>query len=311
MNDHQSERQNLIPLQQQPTIKQDTDERFSPDRVAEYRTNPERFLETYDQPVHHYNQTSEWGGSDTIATLLNRHDINPENLNVTVFGGFTGEFAGALQDLGCDVVFTDPMAEWTERAKDRGLTTSTCSAEQITGEILARSDTMATFECYYPLQNSVQCVLYTALRFLTTPVGLLFAETPSTRSTRKEQGAKRASLDIYNELQGYIEIEHCYRETNSLRLYRYYQPDNARHQAVILAQILRYLHEYGSDESKTQVDQEIIYELIDKMKSDQTTIIGYLQVLLGIYQDLIGGLAEFIPANQLKICDREFEIAVA
>lgn len=309
MPDFETARRNLVPLEPQEALEEDTDERFSPERVSEFESDPEMFESRYNQPTHHYNQTQDWGGSDALETLLNRHELTPEDLQITIFGGFTGEFSCELRNLGCDIIFTDPMSEWTERAQDEGFTTYTCPAESIPSEVLTQSDAVATFECYYPLQCSARYALYTALRFLTVPNGLLFAETESTRSVRQEQGAKCASLAIYNELRPHIDVEQRYHEMGNLRLYRYYQPEDKRHQSVRLAEILRYLYDYGSDETTTEVDEDMLQNLIDDVGSDRLTVTGDLRMLVHMYRDLLGGMAEFTPPRQLTICNRTFDLS--
>lgn len=67
----------LSPLGNPDQLEHHTDERFRPETVADYRDGPERSAETCDHPIHHYNQTRQkWGDADTVATLLNRLDIN-------------------------------------------------------------------------------------------------------------------------------------------------------------------------------------------------------------------------------------------
>jgi hypothetical protein len=243
-----------------------------------------------------------------VCTILDRLDLDPEELTVTVFGGFTGEFARALRDAGCEVIFIDPMAEWVDRAEAEGFEAYACSAEMIPTDVLTRTDAFATFECYYPLGGDPGEVLYTVLRMLSAPHGILFAETPTTREFRRENGAKRASLPQFKTLEEQLGTEYRYRETGDLRVYQYVQPERERSRIGRQAMILRHLYELGSNDEELIVDSRTVAQLVELTDLDTLEIEIYLDEILLLYRQLCGELAEFLPPGRLEVFDRQFRI---
>jgi hypothetical protein len=65
--------------------------------------------------LRHYNQIVTQFDGSAILSALSKFQI-PIKTRVTVYGGFTGQFAESLMKIGMMVVFTDPMAEWVDRS---------------------------------------------------------------------------------------------------------------------------------------------------------------------------------------------------
>jgi|GEM_PF-3699367 len=299
----------LTPLQPQPTLQADTDERFSPEAVKAFQEDRDEFHDRFDHPLHHYNQPQDdWGGSSTIDELLNQHQVSIEGLTMTVLGGFTGEFARILRDLGAEVIFTDPKQEWVSQAQSDGFEAYASSAEAIPADLISRSDAFATFECYYPFQAPIEYSLYTALRLLTRPHGLFFAETSRTRQFRQESGAKHDSLDIFRLIDEYIKVESQHEETSGLRMYQYRQPEDKRFQSKLWAEVLSQLYNRGNSEATTVINDEVIDAITEEMSSDRHIVIGKIDLTRTIYRDQLDEMAEFVPYNKIKIGSREFEL---
>jgi hypothetical protein len=303
-----SQRLSLSPLTPQGSLDQDTDKRFFPEAVEAFRQSPDDFVDSHGHPTHHYSQArDDWGGTDTVGQLLSQHDIDPAGLTVTIFGGFTGEFARHLRDLGCNVIFTDPMSEWVEQARDAGFEAYQYSAEEIPSDLVNQSDAFATFECYYPFQTDPAYSLYTTVRMLTASEGFWLAETPRTRQVRQESGAGEVALAIVDLLDEYIEIEWDYAETDELRLYQLNQPQEFDYQSMLWAEVLSEIYQRGSSEGSTVVDDEDIQKIAEKMKADEFQVKHWAEISRRIHQEALGELADFLPSNQLKVGNREFE----
>lgn len=309
MNSDNSQQSSLVPLTPQTGIDQDTDERFSPEAVASFRQSPERFPDTHNHPTHHYSQArDDWGGSEAVGDLLGQHGIDPDGLTVTVFGGFTGEFAGSLRELGCEVIFTDPMQEWVERAADNRFEAHRYAAEEIPADLVSRSDAFASFECYYPLQTSVSYSLYTALRMLAAPHGIWFAESPRTREVRQDSGAGEVALDIIDILSEQIELEWEYADAENLRLYHFDQPARYRHQSELWAEVLSETYQLGSPDHSTSIGPNEIQTIADRMQTAPHIVETWLDASRVVYRIGLGGMAEFIPFEQLEIANQEYEL---
>lgn len=157
---------NLPPLKKTSNDSSQVKEAYSREMVEEYLDDSERFAEKFASPTHHYHQASkEWGDQETVQELIDRFDIDPEGKTATVFGGFTGEFAKALQFCGFEVIFTDPLSEWVEEARNAGMEAHVELAETLPAEIMNRTEVFATFECYHPFGGDANAV-YNMLRFL-------------------------------------------------------------------------------------------------------------------------------------------------
>jgi len=235
-------------------------------------------------------------------------------VTITTVGGFTGEFSEALREVGCNVVFTDPMEEWVERAREGGFEAVQCAAGTLPADLLQRSDAVATFECYFPFSPPSSAV-YSTLRLLTTPHGLLFAESESTRESMREDGAERTFLST---LSPYIDIygtERRYRETDSLRIYQFYQPAESRILLLESAAVLRTLHDYAERddvevrENAVVVDASAVGWIAEALDIEPSRVDLAVGGLKELHHELSpDGLQKFLPPNIFQSNGQSFEV---
>lgn len=282
----------------------DVDERFSKAAVDAFLEEPE----SSEHPSHHYNQSRrEWGDASTVATLLDQLDLDIDGRTITVFGGFTGEFAEALRQSGHEVIFTDPMQEWVDRAEQKGFEAVCCSVEGIPAEIVDKSDAFATFECYYPLSFS-RHTPYDVLRMLTAPLGLLLAESEATYRVLVEDGMKGDLTTAMKPYAEWYEMESKLVTEGDLRLYHLYIPDAPRSKAVLDGQVIQALYRRGTPDSVTAVTPALVEQIAEDIRSDIPTVEIAIQTFNQLHRDLIGKLRQYIPESQLDIADKRFEL---
>lgn len=262
--------QSLSPLGTPPDLAKSTNDRFAPEKITAIRNKTDEFEESWeDTYLYHYQQMhGEWGGVEALVPLLDDLGFDPyeHSLTTTVIGGFTGEFAKALADVGFEVVFTDPMSGWVNQAVDEGFEAYQYAAAELPANLIARTDVFATFECYYPFKTSAQYAIYSLLRLLTTAEGILLAETPLTREIRQAAGEASESnlvpIDIFSDHFGT-----CWRKTDSsrhpLRLYQYYQDDTSRRDILKTANVARCLYDMGTNTREITVTHERVNKLAD------------------------------------------------
>ncbi|MEI6797280.1 MAG: hypothetical protein WCK39_10485, partial [Methanomassiliicoccales archaeon] len=187
----------------------------------------------------------------------------PSLKKVTVFGGYTGEFALALRDIGVEVLFTDPMRVWVERAKLNGFKVDRRAAEGMSGDMIGDSEAMATFECYMPFTNEALS-MYTSMRFLTTSFGIIFAESDSTRNEMRgemlaqaSRGKQTPSMMSYLKL-GYG-LESAFTNAGGLRIYRFSIPERTKPVLLLDLVVLKSMHDLIRDEK--EVDAEDVHRV--------------------------------------------------
>ncbi len=135
--------------------------------------------------LRHYNQIVTQFNDSVIRFALSKFKI-PIETRVTIYGGFTGQFAKSLMKVGMRVIFTDPMDEWVEQAKEAGFESFKFSVQEMPQELVERTDLFASFECYPDLIGESE-FYFPIMRFLTVQYGILFAESKGTvTSMRKE-----------------------------------------------------------------------------------------------------------------------------
>lgn len=294
----------LPPLKKAPTDLSQNDGAYSREIVEEYLDNPERFSEKFPFPTHHYNQASkEWGDEETVQELIDRFDIDPEGKTATVFGGFTGEFAKALHQCGFEVIFTDPLSEWVEEARNEGMEAHTELAETLPPEIVNRTEVFATFECYHPFGGDPDAI-YNMLRFLSAPQGLLFAESESTRDFFKEEGVQYTLLTDLGKFSEFYEVERRYRETNGLRIYQFYSPQ--REHRILIQQHaqtigLLYANAVESDEEQYEFSRSELHSIADQLGMDRWMVETAVESFSVMAHDRMGELGEYIPNNQFQL----------
>jgi hypothetical protein len=208
-------------------------------------------------PMRHYAQAATRIDRDELRKALLRLGIGPIK-KVTVFGGYTGEFATALRDLGSEVLFTDPMQVWVDRARRNGFQTNLSTAEEISAAMIGASDAMATFECYMPF-TSEGLSMYTAMRFLTTRFGILFAESDATRIELRQNMLSRATRtrqtpSLMSYLSGYG-LASAFTNAGGLRIYRFSIPETSR--CIVLQDllVLKTMHDLIADEMEVGAEE--------------------------------------------------------
>lgn len=158
-------------------------ELFTKAAVETFRATPEK-IEEHERI--HYNQLRTRFDESVIRSVLKKWGI-PIESHVTIYGGYTGQFASALLNIGMKVVFTDASDEWVAEAKSRGVEAYKLAVQKFPREILQRTDLFASFECYPDLfeEDSDQ---YVKMRLLTAKYGIFFAESrATTQEMNKEQ----------------------------------------------------------------------------------------------------------------------------
>lgn len=201
-------------------------------------------------PSRHYAQSSITFDNELLSHALAKLGIGPLK-KVTVFGGYTGQFALALKGIGADVLFTDPMKVWCEQATMRGFKAITQTAEEIQGTVIAESDAMATFECYMPFAND-RLAIFTALRFLTTKYGIIFAESDFTRTQMKNEAFADSSRlkqtpSMLNYLKKAYGLESHFASAGGYRVYRFSVPEKKKAEVATDLLIMRKMHDESPD----------------------------------------------------------------
>jgi hypothetical protein len=205
------------PLGDAPNLQ--TKELFTLEAVARFRTS-ESAIEAGQR--RHYNQVKIKFDDQSISSVLAKFKI-PKDARTAVYGGYTGEFAEALRRLGMQVVFTDPMPEWVEAARNKGFEAHRLSVQEIPRELLERTDLFASFECYPDLIGESE-FYYPFMRFLTAKYGLLFAESKETvESMRGDDGDTTQQLGTFRRwlrpLYRVYGIKRTVKKTAELNIY--------------------------------------------------------------------------------------------
>ncbi len=168
------------PLGEKPELK--TKELFTRVAVERFRN---RRSEIERSNLRHYNQIVTQFDDSTIRFALSKFKI-PIQTRVTVYGGFTGQFAESLNRIGMRVIFTDPMAEWVEQARKMGFEPFKFTIQEMPRELVERTDLFASFECYPDLIGENE-FYYPMMRFLTVQYGILFTESKDTVTNMHEE----------------------------------------------------------------------------------------------------------------------------
>lgn len=149
----------------------------------------ERFKKREDDvkrsELRHYNQIVTQFDGSAIRLALSKFQI-PIKTRVTVYGGFTGQFAKSLMMVGMMVIFTDPMVEWVEQAREAGFESFKVAVQEMPKELIERTDLFASFECYPDLIGESE-FYYPMMRFLTVEHGILFAESKGTVTSMHQE----------------------------------------------------------------------------------------------------------------------------
>jgi hypothetical protein len=276
-------------------------EAFTKEVVNEYLEKRSSF-DGY--PLRHYSQLEMSFEESTVKRLLDKLHVPILHTKVTIFGGYTGNFAKCLRNLGMKVIFTDPLEEWVHNAIDSGFEAYRYSAAQIPRDIVKRTDLFATFECYPALNG--ESAIYTCLRFLTSEYGILFGESKYTRDEIDKEEGKKARL-IYSFLPYYkvYSIKRAYREKGSLRLYHF--SSDADNRRIITQDVITMKLLYDAFPSQTCITLEDIASLACKASLNNEVILRSIRRIVDIYQlHVPRSLRIYFPPNMFRVCSKVF-----
>ena len=254
-------------------------EPFTEENVKEFFEKRDRF-DKY--PLRHYSQLSINFQKNQVRELLNRLKIPIFDTRATVFGGYTGQFACCLRDIGMKVVFTDPLEEWVREALDKGFKAYKYAAEEIPKEIVKRTELFATFECYHPFASDVTSV-YTILRFLTAKYGILFACSKRTFNEMKIQKGRLARMKSYFlPYKKIYSISRSEKGKGNLKIYHFYSTNNNVQKIRKDCKIIKLL--YDTYPSRTEINHQNISSLIKNSGLPKDEVVPSLKRILALYQ---------------------------
>ncbi len=231
-------------------------EEFGKQAVEEYSLNKASFKRF---PLRHYRQLEF--AFDGVGELLGRLRI-PTHITGLVFGGYTGQFANALREMGMTVIFTDPMEDWVTKAKEARFEAYCYSAQSLPGELLDRCQIAATFECYFPIGST-----YSIQRLLAREYGLLFAES---KQTRIEMLAERPIGGLLNGFFPYFKVYSIKRarreKKGGLRFYHFCAPNpESREMLLVDVEVMKAFHDTLPDHSLLTVERLLSIPAISRL----------------------------------------------
>lgn len=280
-------------------------EPFKKEMVEEYQKSKVSFDK---HPLRHYSQLGISFDPEVVAELIRKLSVPVGDTKVTVFGGYTGQFADCLRRVGMHVVFTDPLQEWVRRAIDSGFQAYNFTAEEFPKELIKSTDLFATFECYQPFLES-RSSIYTTLRLLTSKYGILFGESKRTREEIDEEiGVKRGRLKFSFLPFGKIySIKRLFRGKRGLRLYHFCSNERSKKHIRLDCKIIKILYDHFPRE--TRVNKEVVIYLADKTKLSEAEIETSLERILDLYQLQIPlGLRSYFPKDFFVLFSKRFKV---
>lgn len=231
-------------------------QQFKKESIQEYLQNKEKF---HKYPLRHYSQLELPFDDNLVKKLLGKLGIPISNTTVTIFGGYTGQFAECLRTVGMQVVFTDLMMEWVEKAANNGFEAYNYAFEEIPKDLIKRTELFATFECYDPLVNSGKFV-YNTLRFLTAKFGLLFAESKQTvNEIRRESDAKTMLKSSFLAHKKLYNIRRISRGKSGLRFYHFCASEEARKTIESDCKICKIIYDNFPTETHFEIDDVVAF----------------------------------------------------
>lgn len=279
-------------------------EPFKKEIVQEYLKNKEKF-DKY--PLRHYSQLELSFDNNSVKRLLHKLDIPVSDTKVTIFGGYTSQFASCLRSIGMQIVFTDPLVEWVEKAISNGFEAYKYAAEEIPKDLIERTNLFATFECYSPFVDSRKSI-YTTLRFLTSKYGILFAESKrTTEEIIKEVGPKGMLKFSFLPYEKVYAIKRLFRGKGELRFYHFCASEKARQSIGSDCKIIKII--YDNLPNEAHLDRKTVATLAHKIRLSQEEVSYSLQRILNLYQlEIPRGLRIYLPNNMLQIFSKTFYV---
>jgi hypothetical protein len=279
-------------------------EEFQPSIVDEFIKDPASFNKKFKFPLRHYSQITTRLDVDIVKNLLRRLGINPNNKEITVFGGYTGQFANILKACGFNVIFTDPIQEYVDRAKKNGFESYRYSVGRLTKEIIERSDSFATFECYMPFINEN---IYDTLRMLSSPNGILFAESEETRKELFNEGGRLQLKYHFKPFFDAYSIERKYVEKDSLRLYHFFKKE--KDNIVFDCKIINLLHKLSGKE--IIIDNNLTKKISIENNMNVESIRMAIKRILIVYLGLIPqSLKIYFPRDKFVLFSKRFTVKI-
>lgn len=246
--------------------------------------------------LRHYNQLATQFDDSTIRFALSKFKI-PIPTRITVYGGFTGQFADSLKRVGMKVVFTDPLEEWVEQAKQKGFKSFRVAVQEISTELIERTDLFASFECYPDLIGSTD-VYYPLMRFLTTKYGILFAESKNTvRSMHKEEGVNSQELGTFRRwfrpIYRVYGIKRKAIKTEHLNFYYIFAKPETRKTLLADCQVMKAV--YDSFETDHRVTNADISKISAKSNLDKSSVKSSIKRLIGLSDSINAPFIKSMP----------------
>ena len=274
-----------------------------------------RFLanttEEPEDPSRHYSQSVVMIDEGKIERALGRLGI-PSSSCALIFGGYTGQFAACLKNVGLSIIFSDPMKDWVERASASGFESYMLSAEELPGSLIGRSQLMATFECYIPFNNELT-FLYNGLRFLTTDHGILFAESDRTRKQiTSENGPGRLGQmkSTFAPFKKVYDIDVRFVEAGEVRLYNFKAKeamtrDLIKHDCQVIKSL------YDNVQSMTKIDERVMRELSATMCMEAEQISSSVDRFHRLFLYNLrscGPEAQFLPGDKFRLFSKRYRL---
>lgn len=282
------------------------DDQFKAGKVSGFLANPN--LPTGD-PSRHYSQTVTFFDKSKVERAMRKLGI-PMSGHALIFGGYTGQFAACLKDLGMSVIFTDPMVEWATRATAAGYESYKLSAEEIPGRLLERSQLVATFECYMPFSND-KTFLYNGLRFLTTEFGIIFGESKRTREQMASEESGRmkqlkSSMTPFKKVYG-IDIRSA--EAADIRLYSF-KALTLETRSIIKRDCQVIKHVYDTIENQALLDRDTIDQVSTRIGLEPDDVSSSVERFYQLYRANIlsyGAVARYLPYDEFWIFSKRYK----
>lgn len=278
---------------------------FQKKAVREFSNNPSKFKKKYDYPLRHYSQMAVNLDPKIMLNIFKKLSINTTNESVTVFGGYTGQFAESLRTIGFDVIFTDPIKEYVKRAKQKGFESHCYSVEELPSNIIEKSDLFATFECYMPFSES-STLVYTTLRLLSSRHGFIFAESGLTRKEMdKEEGKLLRMKSCLKPFEDTYSIKRIFREHDDIRLYHFFKEDGDTGDISIDCKVIKYLYDFSDSDAK--ISSLLINKISKVSRIPTEKIIQSIHRISKVYHlSIPRSLQLYSPPNQFRIFSKRF-----
>lgn len=282
------------------------EKQFKTEQVDRFRNGSGEALE---HPTRHYSQSASTFDREQMKKALTKLSI-PLDTKSIIFGGYTGELAVCLRELGVSVIFTDPMNEWVENAKKAGFEAYKFSAEELPGDLLSRVRLAASFECYFPFMTA-STVIYTTLRLLALEHGGLFCESKRTISDITNEVQAKRLKQFKSTLTPFIKaygIKVNFTDVGDVRLFHFYAPSNDLRETIIRdCACIKTL--YDNFPNETVLDNNAISTLskLTRMSEEDLTSAIYrydtaFQARIKSY----GSIANYFPRDMFQLFSKRY-----